>query len=163
MAGYFIWMISHFSKGTGGLWASGTGLWKKSMGVLAWGKHFPAWIRSLTPLKSPFVFLPQGHSWVQNVPKSLTSPTNRPQGGPTARGYRAFALAILSTKAVRVEEALLVHEAIWIHSEMMVVYLKIFLALAGVAQWIERQPANQRVPSSIPSQGTYLGCRPGPQ
>ena len=38
-----------------------------------------------------------------------------------------------------------------------------FLALAGVAQWIECQPANQRVTSSVPSQGTCLGCalRPG--
>ena len=35
-------------------------------------------------------------------------------------------------------------------------------ALAGVAQWIERQPANQRVTGSIPSQGTRLGCGPGP-
>ena len=32
----------------------------------------------------------------------------------------------------------------------------------GVAQWIEHRPANQRVASSIPSQGTCLGCRPGP-
>ena len=31
-------------------------------------------------------------------------------------------------------------------------------ALAGVAQWIEHQPANQRVAGSIPSQGTCLGC-----
>ena len=40
------------------------------------------------------------------------------------------------------------------------------LALAGVAQWIEYQPANQKVPGSIPSQlsqGTCLGCGPGPQ
>ena len=37
------------------------------------------------------------------------------------------------------------------------------LALAGVAQWIERQPANRQVTGSIPSQGTCLGCRPGPQ
>ena len=37
------------------------------------------------------------------------------------------------------------------------------LALAGVAQWIECQTANQRVAGSIPSQGTCLGCRPGPQ
>ena len=37
------------------------------------------------------------------------------------------------------------------------------VALAGVAQWIEHQPANQRVASLIPSQGTCLGCRPGPQ
>ena len=31
-------------------------------------------------------------------------------------------------------------------------------ALAGVAQWTERGPVNQRVTSSIPSQGTCLGC-----
>ena len=36
-------------------------------------------------------------------------------------------------------------------------------ALAGVAQWIECQPANQRAAGSIPSQGTCLGCGPGPQ
>ena len=35
--------------------------------------------------------------------------------------------------------------------------------LAGVAQWIEHWPVNQRVLNSIPSQGTCLGCRPGPQ
>ena len=29
-------------------------------------------------------------------------------------------------------------------------------ALAGVAQWIEHQPANQRVTGSIPNQGTCL-------
>ena len=41
-------------------------------------------------------------------------------------------------------------------------YLKIaVIALVGVAQWIE--PVNQRVTSSIPSQGTCLGCGPGPQ
>ena len=39
----------------------------------------------------------------------------------------------------------------------------ICLALAGVAQWIECGPANQRVASSIPSEGTCLGCRPGPR
>ena len=31
--------------------------------------------------------------------------------------------------------------------------LKIILALVGVAQWIECQPANQRVDGSIPSLG----------
>ena len=36
------------------------------------------------------------------------------------------------------------------------------IALPGVAQWIECQPANQRVSDWIPSQGTCLGCRPGP-
>ena len=37
------------------------------------------------------------------------------------------------------------------------------LALSGVAQWIERQPVNQRVMGFILSQGTFLGYRPGPQ
>ena len=36
-------------------------------------------------------------------------------------------------------------------------------ALAGVAQWTEQQTVKQRVASSIPSQGTCLGCGPGPQ
>ena len=36
-------------------------------------------------------------------------------------------------------------------------------ALAGVAEWIECQPVNQRVTGLIPSQGTCLGCGPGPQ
>ena len=37
-------------------------------------------------------------------------------------------------------------------------------ALAGVAQWIEHEPVwNHRVAGLIPSQGTSLGCRPGPQ
>ena len=36
-------------------------------------------------------------------------------------------------------------------------------ALAGAAQWIESGPENQRVAGSIPSQGTCLGCGPGPQ
>ena len=42
-------------------------------------------------------------------------------------------------------------------------YNTIFAALAGVAQWTECQPANQRVAGLIPSQGTCLGCWPGPQ
>ena len=37
------------------------------------------------------------------------------------------------------------------------------MALAGVAQWIECWPANQRVVVWIPSWGTGLGCRPDPQ
>ena len=36
-------------------------------------------------------------------------------------------------------------------------------ALAAVAQWIERQPANQKVTDLIPGQGTCQGCGPGPQ
>ena len=35
-------------------------------------------------------------------------------------------------------------------------------AVAGVAQCIECLPVNQRVTALIPSQGTCLGCRPGP-
>ena len=42
-------------------------------------------------------------------------------------------------------------------------YLKNYIALAGVAQWIKHRPVNQRVTSSIPSQGTCLGSGPGPQ
>ena len=39
-----------------------------------------------------------------------------------------------------------------------VIMLKLSLiALAGVAQWIEYQLANQKVARSIPSQGTCLG------
>ena len=40
---------------------------------------------------------------------------------------------------------------------------KLLSALAGVAQWIEHRPANQRVVSSIPSQGTWMDFGPGPQ
>ena len=36
-------------------------------------------------------------------------------------------------------------------------------ALAGVAQWIERWPANWKVASLIPCQGMCLGCGPGLQ
>ena len=36
-------------------------------------------------------------------------------------------------------------------------------ARAGVVQWIEHWPVNQRVASLICSQGTFLGCRPGPR
>ena len=42
------------------------------------------------------------------------------------------------------------------------VFLKCSRAVAGVAQWIEHWLANQQVAGSIPSQGTYLGCGPGP-
>ena len=41
-------------------------------------------------------------------------------------------------------------------------FLKKERALVGVAQWIEHQPANQKVAGLSPSQGTCLGCRPGP-
>ena len=37
------------------------------------------------------------------------------------------------------------------------------LALTGVAQWVGRCPANQKVADSTPSQGMCLGCGPGPQ
>ena len=38
---------------------------------------------------------------------------------------------------------------------------KHWIALAGVAQWIEHWPANHEVASLIPSQGTSLGCSLG--
>ena len=38
-------------------------------------------------------------------------------------------------------------------------YFKVkFISLAGVAQWIEPWPVNQKVASSIPTHGTCLGC-----
>ena len=37
------------------------------------------------------------------------------------------------------------------------------LDLAGVAQWMEQGPVNQKCAGLIPSQGTCLGCGPGPQ
>ena len=42
-------------------------------------------------------------------------------------------------------------------------FIKMKIALAGVAQWIQCWPANQRVAGLIPTQGTCLGCWPGPQ
>ena len=39
----------------------------------------------------------------------------------------------------------------------------VWCALAGVTQWVEHRPANWKVASLIPGQGTCLGCRPGPQ
>ena len=41
-------------------------------------------------------------------------------------------------------------------------HLEILLALAGVAQWIDCWSVNQRATGSISSQGTCLGCGPGP-
>ena len=40
---------------------------------------------------------------------------------------------------------------------ILLYFLKKILALAGVAQWTERQPVNQRIAGSIPS----LGHMPG--
>ena len=37
------------------------------------------------------------------------------------------------------------------------------LALADVAMWIERWPANRKVTGSIPTEGMCLGGRPGPK
>ena len=37
------------------------------------------------------------------------------------------------------------------------------IALASVAQWTEHWAVKERVTGSIPSQGTYPGCGPGPQ
>ena len=37
------------------------------------------------------------------------------------------------------------------------------MALTGVVQWVEHHPANRKAAGSISSQGTSLGCGPGPQ
>ena len=36
------------------------------------------------------------------------------------------------------------------------------MALTGVVQWVEHHPANRKAAGSISSQGTSLGCGPGP-
>ena len=57
-----------------------------------------------------------------------------------------------------------IHEGLWCGwRDMMCTYKDEVNVLAGVAQWIEYQPANQRVTGLIPSQDTYLGYGPGPQ
>ena len=43
-----------------------------------------------------------------------------------------------------------------------VIKIKWGLALVSVVQWIEHWPEKLKVAGSIPSQGTCLGCRPGP-
>ena len=53
--------------------------------------------------------------------------------------------------------------SIWLGFLDLRSYLEFNLALAGVAQWIQCQPENQRVAGLIPSQGTCLGCGPDPQ
>ena len=40
---------------------------------------------------------------------------------------------------------------------------KVEKTLAGLAQWIEHGTMKQRIPSSIPSQSTCVGCGPSPQ
>ena len=46
--------------------------------------------------------------------------------------------------------------------ELVTRSLNRMFALAGVVQWIECQPGNQRVAGSIPRHSTCLGCGPGP-
>ena len=77
----------------------------------------------------------------------------------------------LMGKTTNVVKCLSVEEATWwvfnVHWEILTSSLYVenlpHKALAGVAQWIEHRPANERVAGSIPSQGTGLGCRPGAQ
>ena len=42
------------------------------------------------------------------------------------------------------------------------IWISLKISLDGVAQWIECQPANQKVRHMIPGQGICLGCSPGP-
>ena len=51
----------------------------------------------------------------------------------------------------------LVYPQVWIFFKITIV------VLAGVAQRVEHQTANQKVAGSIPGQGTCLGFGPGPQ
>ena len=59
--------------------------------------------------------------------------------------------------------------SIYLHSLSASFYIKFRhlrkdnLAPAGVAQWIECWPVNQKVTGSIPNQGTCLSCGPGPK
>ena len=48
------------------------------------------------------------------------------------------------------------------HSKLAGSIKKGNVALAGVAQWTGCQPADQKATGLIPSQGTRLGCKPGP-
>ena len=45
----------------------------------------------------------------------------------------------------------------------MPIKITVRAVLAGMAQWNEHRPVNWKVAGLIPSQGTCLGCRPGPQ
>ena len=44
---------------------------------------------------------------------------------------------------------------LWPMPAFLIFLITAMSALAGVAQWTECQPANQKVASSIPSQGTW--------
>ena len=57
----------------------------------------------------------------------------------------------------------LVRFPVSLSSNDVIIKKKKNLVLAGVAQWTEHWPVNQRVAGLIPSQGTCLGCGPGPQ
>ena len=48
-------------------------------------------------------------------------------------------------------------------SNLVSTFIEEKVTLAGITQWMERGPANQRVPGLTPSQGTCLGCGPDPQ
>ena len=48
-----------------------------------------------------------------------------------------------------------------IHSKNFKIY-PAYLTLAGVDEWTEHWPGNRKVTGLISSQGTWLGCGPGP-
>ena len=52
-----------------------------------------------------------------------------------------------------------VHMCIYTHMCIHIIFNSLKYLIAGVAQWIERQPVNQRALRWIPSQGTCLGCQ----
>ena len=70
-------------------------------------------------------------------------------------------LSISSGNSVSVQ--LVVFPYNFLNIWMMIFYKNISLALTSVAQLVGPHPANWKVAGLIPSQGTCLGCRPGPQ
>ena len=56
--------------------------------------------------------------------------------------------------------AIVISENVLMSLTRKIVLRKSWTALAGIAQWIECRPVNQRVAGLIPSQGTCLGYRP---
>ena len=78
------------------------------------------------------------------------------------RGEPCLTMSPSWPEALTIFKCTLQHYSLYAHCCTVNGSLK-YLALAGVAQWIERLPVNQRVIGSIPSQGTCLGYGPRPQ
>ena len=75
--------------------------------------------------------------------------------------FKTLIIKMFNELRGRIDELLLEHQQRENKTADINHMKKTVRALAGVAQWIECEPANQRVIGSIPSQGTCLGCGPG--